>query len=229
MTNPLLYYKDLLLHFRLSKLNTEPYKHLKLLYWWVGYGILFAFVERSPLPRNWHFVESPLDAYIPFLEIFIIPYMFWFVYLIGMIVYTLLFEVPAFKKMMAFIIITYTLTILIYLIYPTAQNLRPEVFPRDNALTRFIADFYVFDTNTNVNPSIHVLGSMAAMFAAWDSERFGKKGWRIAFAVACLLICISTVFVKQHSIIDVLTALLLGIVAYNVVYRAPRPKKKARK
>lgn len=225
MREALLYYKD----FRLSKLNTEKYKHLKLLLWWVAYGIAFLVVERAPFARNWHIVESPLDAYIPFLEIFVIPYLFWFVYLIGMLAYTLFFDIPSFKKLMAFIMLTYTLTILIYFIYPTAQELRPTSFARDNIFTRFLAHFYAFDTNTNVNPSIHVLGAMAVMFASWHTKRFDTKGWRVAFTVTCVLICASTVFIKQHSIVDVFTAVLIGILAYHVVYRAPRPQKKPRK
>ena len=104
--------------------------------------------------------------------------------------------------------------------------LRPEVFPRDNALTRFIAGFYVFDTNTNVCPSLHVIGSLAAFFAFWYAPVFSAKKWRIASAIAAFLICISTVFMKQHSVLDVLAALPLCAIAYYFAYR--KPSKRAR-
>ena len=43
-------------------------------------------------------------------------------------------------------------------------------------LTRFTAKLYAADTNTNVCPSIHVIGSFAVYFAARDIRRFRAKG-----------------------------------------------------
>lgn len=86
-------------------------------------------------------------------------------------------------------------------------------------MTRFVAMFYQFDTNTNVCPSIHCLGAMAVAFAAWDTERFRKPLWKAAFFAMALLISVSTVFVKQHSAVDVLSAWALCAVGYVFVYR----------
>ena len=96
--------------------------------------------------------------------------------------------------------------------------LRPEVFPRDNALTRFIAGFYVFDTNTNVFPSVHVLGVLAALFAIWHTPGMKKWTWRVFSLIYGILIIASTLFVKQHAFIDVLAGLFLGTIGYVVVY-----------
>ena len=132
--------------------------------------------------------------------------------------------------MMRFVMITYSVTLIIYFLFPTCQMLRPEVFPRDNALTRFIAGFYVFDTNTNVCPSLHVIGSMAAFFAFWYAPIFSKRGWRIASTVAAFFISISTVFMKQHSILDVAAAIPLCAIGYYFAYvRTPKkiPQRRA--
>ena len=137
--------------------------------------------------------------------------MFWFAYLVGMVVYGCLFDLNSFRRYMYFIMITYTVTIVLYMLFPTCQNLRPAVFERDNALTRFVAGFYAYDTNTNVCPSIHVLGSVAVSYGAWNSKHFGTPVWRWAFGITTALIIVSTVFMKQHSIIDVLAALLLCV------------------
>ena len=204
---------------RLSNLTSPEYRHVLLLLFWIAHGILFAAVERV-IPRAvWHPVWCPLDDLIPFCEWFFIPYMFWFVFLVGMHLYLLLFDVPAFKRFMYFIMLTYGVTMVIYLIYPTCQELRPSSFPRDNFMTRFVAMFYQFDTNTNVCPSIHCLGAMAVAFAAWDTERFRKPLWKAAFFAMALLISVSTVFVKQHSAVDVLSAWVLCAVGYVFVYR----------
>ncbi len=206
--------------FRFSKLNTPEFSHLKLLLYWIVYGAAFFFVERVSVNRDWNYMYCALDDLIPFCEWFVIPYLFWFVYLIGMLLYTLLYDVLSFKRMMWFIICTYTLTIVFYLIYPTAQGLRPETFDRDNIFTRFLSWFYTFDTNTNVNPSIHVIGSMAVLFTAWNTERFRTQGWRAAFTVTAFLICISTVLIKQHSIIDIISALLLCLIFYPIIFKS---------
>lgn len=173
-------------------------------------------------------MHCALDDLIPFNEWFLIPYMFWFVYLIGAVAYTFFFDVPGFRRMMRFVMITYSVTLIIYFLFPTCQMLRPEVFPRDNALTRFIAGFYVFDTNTNVCPSLHVIGSMAAFFAFWYAPIFSKRGWRIASAVAAFFISISTVFMKQHSILDVAAAIPLCAIGYYFAYvRTPKKSRSA--
>ena len=87
-------------------------------------------------------------------------------------------------------------------------------------MTRFVAMFYQFDTNTNVCPSIHCLGAMAVAFAAWDTERFRKPLWKAAFFAMALLISVSTVFVKQHSVLDVVCAFLLLWTMHRAIYGA---------
>lgn len=203
---------------RPSNINSPEFRHLWLLLFWVVFGIFFALVERGGVTKNFHLVYSPIDDLIPFCEFFLIPYLFWFVYLVGIHIYTLLFDVESFRKLMYFIMITYTVTMVIYFIYPTAQELRPLEFGRDNIFTRFIAGFYQFDTNTNVCPSIHVIGSVAVSAAAWNSKHFSTKGWRIVFSLATILISISTVFIKQHSVIDVAAAIPICAAAYIIVY-----------
>lgn len=212
--------------FRLNKLNTDEFKHLKLLLYWPVFGLLFMFVERFYPVKNYFEMHCALDDLIPFCEFFVIPYLFWFVFLVGMHLYTLLFDVAGFRKMMKFIMITYTVTIVIYFIFPTCQNLRPPEFIRDNIFTRFLDGFYEFDTNTNVCPSIHVIGTMAVVFAAFHTERFRSWKWKLSFAVVGLLICMSTVMLKQHSILDVIAAVpvcALGyIFSYKIKPRSPK-------
>lgn len=211
-------------NFRLSKINTDEFRHVKLLIFWPLFGMMFSFVERFYKVGSYHVMHCALDDVIPFCEWFLIPYLFWFVYLIGTLVYTFFFDVPAFKKMMRFIICTYTITMVIYLLFPTCQELRPEVFPRDNVLTRFIGWFYSFDTNTNVCPSIHVLGSVAAMFGLLDCQRLQKPRFKLFAVIAALLICVSTVFMKQHSVLDVIAAAPLCLLGhYLCYYRAEVP------
>ena len=205
--------------FRIHKLNTPEFSHVRLLLYWPIFGLLFLFLERLQPQRNYYPVYCGLDDIIPFCEWALIPYLFWFVFLIGTLVYTFFVDVPAFRRMMYFVIVTYTITVLIYLFFPTCQNLRPEAFVRNNLLTRFIELFYSFDTNTNVCPSLHVIGSVAAMFGLWDCKALQSVGWKIAATSIAVCISLSTVFMKQHSIMDVLAALPVCFFGWWIAYK----------
>lgn len=216
--------------FSLKKINTPEFEHVKLLLFWPLFGLAFLCLERV-FNMNYHEVYCALDAKIPFCEYFLIPYWFWFIFIIGIQIYSFFFDVPTFKNYIRYTIISYTLTILIYIIYPTSQNLRPEEFARSNIFTAAVQGLYNFDTNTNVCPSLHVIGSMAVYFAARKSRAFSSFAWRAAFLVMTVLISISTVFLKQHSVIDVAAAVILGAAVYPVVYsekkkNAAKQKKK---
>ena len=199
---------------RLNNLNSPQFSHLKLLLYWPLYGLMFLYVERLSPIKNYFPVYCTLDDLIPFCELFLIPYWFWFVFLLGMHLYTLLYDIDAFRGFMKFIIVSYTITIVIYLLFPTCQELRPLAFERDNILTRAAAGLYAFDTSTNVCPSIHVIGSVAVWCASWHIDWFQTAGWKWFFGISTLLISISTVFMKQHSVIDILMAIPVCVVAY---------------
>ena len=213
--------------FRFSKLNTPEFEHLKYLAYWPVFGLLFLTVERLWIRERYYPVSCPLDDRIPFCEYFLIPYLFWFVFLAGIHVYTLLYDTESFKKLMKFIIVSYSVAMLIYILFPNCQELRPVIFERDNIFTHFIERFYQFDTNTNVCPSIHVIGSVAVMLCAWNSRHFSTAGWRIAFGLAALLISISTVFLKQHSVVDIIAAIPICVIAYMVSFRKDKSRREA--
>ena len=210
-------------------LGDKRYKHIWLLLFWPIFGILFWGVEhldelhlRDDMMTSIYW--QPVDDAIPFCEWFLFPYIFWFVFLVGMYVYTLLFEVECFKKLMYFTALTYGITLVIYLLFPNQQDLRPtEVlnYEGNNFLILYMKDYYAMDTNTNVFPSLHVIGSFCVQLAAWHSKRFCSVAWRIAFTVTAVLISVSTVFLKQHSILDIFGGLLVCLIFYFPVYYAP--------
>lgn len=204
--------------FRLNRLNTPQFRHLIYLLFWPVYGLAFLTVERLWI-RDFYFpMHCALDDYIPLIEYFLIPYLFWFVFLVGIHLYTLLYDVPAFVKMERFFIYSYALAVVIYILFPNCQELRPTEFTRDNLLTRFLVHFYQFDTNTNVCPSIHVIGSIAVVLGAWNTRGLSTFRWRLAFSVTAFLISISTIFLRQHSVLDLLAAIPVCLVSYYLAY-----------
>jgi hypothetical protein len=207
---------------RPSNINSPQFRHVWYLLFWPLFGLVFQTMEKVWVDRDWFAVWHPLDDVIPFCELFVIPYMWWFIFLAGMVVFTFFFDRRAFVGMMRFIMLTYGVTLIIYILFPTMQQLRPLTFARDNALTRFMADFYQFDTNTNVCPSMHVSGAIAVLLASWNSLYFRRLGWQLYFVTATVLICLSTVFLKQHSVVDIPPSVVLCLVAYPLCF--PRKK-----
>ena len=209
MKLPLIDYRQ----FRLSRLNTPQFRHLKLLLFWPIFSLVFCYLENYRPTVYYAPMRCALDHWIPFCKWFVIPYAFWFLFVGGMLLYTLLYNIPAFRRMMWFIILTYSFALVTYLLFPNCQHLRPTLLGGD-LLTRFTAKLYAADTNTNVCPSIHVLGAFAVQFAAMKSRIFRGWKWQTAFWISTVLISSSTVFLRQHSIIDIFAALAIAALAY---------------
>ena len=205
---------------RFNNLTSPEFKHLLLLIYWPIYGIVFFFLERG-WQREYIPVECWLDDYIPFCEYFVFPYLLWFIFLFGIHAYTLFADIEAFKKLMYFIILSYTASTLIFIFFPSMQLLRPTEFQRDNFLVDFMKGFYQFDTNTNVLPSLHVVGSFAVLFASWNCKGLDKGYIRVIMTIQTIFISISTVFLKQHSIIDVIGGLVLCFALWPFAFWLP--------
>lgn len=184
----------------------------------VFYMIAFFYLEQ----RNGavHEIHFGIDAYIPFCEVFIIPYLMWFGYVAFTVCFLCVKDQEESEKLVSFLMAGMTIFIVVSAIYPNGHHLRPAVFPRDNVFTRMIAVLYASDTPTNVLPSIHVYNSIAIMIAVWRSKCFKDHklitGFMLALGVSIIF---STVLIKQHSMIDVLLAFILSGLMYSICYR----------
>lgn len=196
----------------------NKYKHFLLLMYFPVYLLGFYYLE-TVMPDKIHIIECSLDKYIPFVEFFIVPYLLWFVYIGAAGVYFFLYEKESFCQLMYFGMIGMTLFLLVSYLYPNGLELRPENFARDNIFVELTKWIYRMDTPTNVLPSIHVFNSVGVAIAIRRSEKLKNKKWlQNASALLMVLIILSTMFLRQHSVIDVLTALALSCMAYDLVY-----------
>lgn len=189
-----------------------------LLLYFPLYLAAFRYLENIT-PEHLHIISSPLDQYIPFLPVFIIPYLFWFVYIALPGMYFLFCERDVFCRLMYFGMIGMTVFLLISYVYPNGLAIRPEHLAGDSVFIKLTRYVYSVDTSTNVLPSIHVFNSIGIYLAVKDSENLRKKkGIRYASLTITVLIILSTMFVKQHSVVDVIAGLLLSCVASDLIY-----------
>ncbi len=213
MRSPMVDYRKL----RLNNINTPEFSHLKLLLGWVGYFILYFLTENLIPAEKCHPIYCPLDDVIPFCEWFVIPYVGWYVLIVGSLLYFLLYSVDSFKKMQTYIIITQVIAMAVYIIYPNRQDLRPEMFPRENVLTQLLGFIYSQDTNTGVCPSLHVAYSLG-IASTWLREKTAGKAWKAFVVVLVATICVSVAFVKQHSVVDIFAAIPVCLFAEWFVF-----------
>ena len=198
----------------------RKYRHaLPLLIYGIVYLAWFSHLEKT-VTRGYTVIHVALDDYIPFCEVFVVPYFLWFAYVAFVVMYFFFKDKEDYYKTCMFLFTGMTVFLLISTIFPNGHHLRPRVMPRDNIFTAMVAWLYKTDTPTNLWPSIHVYNSLGAHFAIIRSKCFEKKkGIRIGSLILASSIIMATMFIKQHSVFDVLTAFVMAAVMYTLVYR----------
>ena len=184
------------------------------------YMLAFQFLENRVNYRM-HIIHSSLDRMIPFCEYFIIPYVLWFLYIACTVLWFMFKNdnETEYLQLIANLGIGMTVFIIISWIYPNGHFLRPMVFPRDNVFTDMVRFLYQIDTPTNILPSIHVYNSVAASIAIVRCQKLKSKPMIVGGSVILsALIIASTVFLKQHTIVDVAAAFILNLFVYLIVY-----------
>lgn len=195
------------------------YKHIiPLFIFLVVYLSWFAWLEQDV--AKYKVIHMALDDLIPFCEVFIVPYLLWFLYVAVVVVFLMFKNKQEYYKICVFLMTGMTVFLIISTLWPNGHDLRPAVLPRDNIFSGMVAMLWQTDTPTNLWPSIHVYNSLGAHFAVMHSRDLAnKKGLKIASLILAVSIILSTMLLKQHSVFDVVTGLLMGGVMYILVYR----------
>ena len=198
----------------------KAYHAWPLIFFLIFYLICFHIIEA--IPRSYYLaVILPIDREIPFIEAFVIPYLSWFVFVAWGIVTCYLADLDTYDALSNTLMLGMATFLFISAFLPNRQPLRMIEMPRDNVFTRLIAGLWMVDTPTDVWPSIHVFNTVAVMMAMLKSgyPGFRKTLFRVLLIIWSVLIILSTMLIKQHSVFDVLTALVLIAVCYIRIYR----------
>lgn len=201
------------------------YRHfLPVVLYMIFYMAVFAYVENRPV-YHMHLLTSKFDKLIPFCEAFIIPYMLWFFYIsLGVLFFGLIEEDRSqYYSLIMNLFIGMTLFLIISLIWPNGHTIRPAVFPRENIFTSLVTTIYKADTSTNIFPSIHVFNSIAMHTAVAHSKTLKNHPVIVKGSlILCVSIVLSTMFLKQHTLIDVVGAMIFNLITWSLIYQ---PKK----
>lgn len=190
--------------------------------WTLGYAFIyipwFLYLEHT-VTQGYSVMHVSLDDMIPFNEYFIIPYLLWFAYVAGAIMYFFFTNKQDYYRICMFLFTGMTISLLICTFFPNGTDLRTAVDPQKNFCSWLVSIVHKADTATNVFPSIHAYNSLGVHFAVMNSKALkDKKLVRVSSFMLMTAICLSTMFLKQHSAVDVVGALILAYVMYPLVY-----------
>lgn len=181
--------------------------------------LVIFFMIVNNLNLGGYNISSKIDYMIPFIPIFVIPYFSWFIFIAATGIIFLLKSRDDLRKTFLSINICMVIGILIYIIFPNYQSLRPTTYASD-FFSQWVKLLQNGDSPSSVCPSLHVAVSICLYTGVINSVCFKNKP-KIKFftLVLTILICISTMFIKQHSVVDVAYGILLGVFSYIFVYK----------
>lgn len=183
---------------------------------WLVYTGAFFVLKHTIAPQ--YFIHCRLDDLIPFLKWFFIAYCLWYPYLLVPQLYLAMTDRQIFFKLQVHMFIGLAICLLIYVIWPNGVDFRPVITETD-LISRLMASMYAVDQPTMVTPSMHVFASVTIHLALVNGRRSGKRKLLLALSfVIMILICLSTVFVKQHSVLDIVWGVVLSLLLYFPIY-----------
>lgn len=188
-------------------------------------GTIYVFLGSNP-GDNVFYNYAWIDTQIPFIKEFIYPYISWMPILYLGFIYLGLTNKSLFWRTL----LTYNVGVIAanicFAVFPTHVP-RPMVGGTDlsSTLVQFI---YANDAPFNCFPSVHCLTSYL-LFIIINRHLNFRPLARITWSVWLWLIIASTVFVKQHSLLDVAGGILFAEAAYWAVHAVLARRSLARK
>lgn len=180
----------------------------------LGLASFFLYFPAKARHKGGHFLKTPLDDKIPMLSTFVVPYILFFPYVFGVFIWAYASKSPDFAQLAVSTIAVSVITTIIYLEYPSMMA-RPFL---DSGVTpkceteKIISAIEKFDKPTNIFPSNHVAYSLVTtMFLTTIYPSYAWIFWTIFGFIAA-----STVFIKQHDLIDLPAGAILALAVWFV-------------
>jgi len=197
-----------------SQSNTNIKKIITILLLIIFQTSLYFFAKFTPF--EYHIVNIEFDNCIPFISIFVFPYILWYISLFLVPYLFSKYDETLYRVYIKTIFISLLIAFLIYYFYPTTL-IRDSVEVKDIP-TYLISLIYEIDTPAiNCLPSAHCILSFVHIYITLIIKKMNKKVKGLIITQSILVI-LSTVFIKQHVIVDVISAYVLSLVVYLITY-----------
>lgn len=176
-----------------------------------AYGYFYANEVNLAVERSggaFTVIKTQWDDWIPFVKEFIYPYYIYFPFML-LVVPISTTRLQFYHVVTAFAILE-TTAISTFIMFPT-KMVRPVIEPID--FTHYLVySMYSLDPGYNLLPSLHVGHSVLVTVFFYVY----KRKFFIPVLIIGLSICLSTVFIKQHFVIDIPFGILYALTAYNI-------------
>ena len=179
---------------------------------------ILYFVSKL-LQGNLNLIGNTIDAKIPFLPAFFIPYCIWYLMIFLIPYYLYCKDKDKFVKYVISYVLCSMIGNIVFISYPSTVA-RPTVTGTDifSLIAKFI---YWIDTPTNCFPSLHCAISMLFILYVCEDKNTNIIT-KISVCVISILIMFSTLFTKQHVVADFISGDILALIVYLIV----KPSKK---
>lgn len=184
------------------------------------YFMTFFFVENRNTPVT--ILHTAFDDMIPFCEYFIIPYFAWFAFVMGTVAFFAVFgkDDREYLRLISSLVLGMAVFLAVCFIFPNGQDLRPDLGEGENIFQKMCIMLYSSDTSTNILPSLHCYNAVVCCITLLREKKINSHKLLSAFFVVFTIsIMLATLFLKQHTIIDVIAAVLLNYIAYMLFYK----------
>ncbi len=148
-----------------------------------------------------------IDYHIPFIPVFIVPYLLAYVQWITGYIAVARYNREYCYKVMIGEMISKIIVGIVFILFPTTM-LREEIVTND-LFSNAVKILYKMDAPTNLFPSIHCLESYICMKAVIEMKNSGMN-FRIWMIVMSILVFMSTLFIKQHVLLDFFGAVIIA-------------------
>ena len=205
----------------LTQLRSRCKPHLWYQLYWVIYLVWFFWLDNT-ITQPKYIIHAPLDDLIPFNEWFVIPYCSWFLLLVAVTALLWWKDTDSYDKLCLMMFSGMTFCLIVYMLLPNGLDLRPTVeeIGRSNPAMWVMQLLWKADASVNVCPSIHCQSTACMAIAISESKLAEERPMLRPIALVwAALICLSTVFTKQHSVLDVVCGLAVAVVWLPVLYR----------
>lgn len=192
-------------------------KNIKSLLWistLLFSNIFYGLLNNSN--RGFNSLMLDIDRSTPFIKEFIIPYIIWYPFILIFLVYICLKDKTTYYKTLISLNIGLIICYIIFYFFQTTV-LRPELIGSD-VFIKLVKFIYAHDEPYNCFPSVHVITTYTVM----KGVNFASKEKPILMLsnVIGILIILSTIFVKQHVILDVIASIVLGDTIFRCCFAA---------
>lgn len=159
-----------------------------------------ALDDRIPLQPAWVFVYGSLYLFLILLPVFVVR------------------QEKVLRRTVFAYLAVWISAYVVFFVYPTVAPRPDDIVAGDGFPVWGLRLLYSLDPPHNCFPSLHVAHSFVSALSSYRVHR--RLG--VAASVSALAVALSTLFTKQHYILDVAAGIVLAFVAYAIFLRGTR-------